>query len=276
MKSKGFLIFADSKLYMQQAYLAALSIKATNSEVPVSVVTNSHILPKYKKIFDEIKRIPWKNYNFTQLQAENRWKLYHVSPYEHTIVIDSDVLVLQNLDYFWNSVKYYEMYYPTTVFTYRKEVVTSDYYRKAFVNNNLPNFYNAFHYFKKSDFSHEFFDWVKTVTDNWQLFYGHFCKENYPSFPSMDITTAIVAKIMDCDNFISNKKQTMPQLVHMKPYVQNWKNTTTSWQDKVGVYLNEDLELKIGNHRQDTVFHYTENTFPVEELIRKYEKCLNI
>ena len=275
MKSKGFLIFADDKTHLQQAYLCALSIKASNNKYPVSVVTDAYTESKHSEVFDEIKRIPWKNADFTQLQAENRWKIYHITPYERTIVLDSDILVLQNLEYFWNAVSQYQIYYPTTVFSYRQEVITSDYYRKAFTNNKLPNFYNAFHYFEKSDFAHEFFDWMETVTNNWQLFYGHYCKENYPNYPSMDITAAIVAKILDCDDLISNQEQTMPNLVHMKPKIQGWKQPTSRWQDKVGVYLNNDLELKIGNHRQNTVFHYTENTFPVQDMIRKYEKCLN-
>jgi len=62
----------------------------------------------------------------------------------------------------------------------------------------------------------------------------------------------------------------------MKPRAQQWRNPKSRWQDKVGVYLDENLQLKIGNHRQDTVFHYTENDFATDNIIRKYEKCLKL
>jgi len=276
MKSRGFVIFAEGEEYFRQAYLAALSIRATGNKYPVSVITNCTADTKHRIIFSKIIEIPWYKQDNTLLKTENRWKIYHASPYEETIVLDSDVLVLQDLEYFWNSVENYNLYFPTRVFTYRKELVESDFYRKAFSANDLPNFYNAVHYFRKCDWTKQFYEWVEIVNNNWELFYGNFCKEHYPKQPSMDITTAIVSKILDCDTEISNQKQDMPQLVHMKPRAQRWKNPKSRWQDRVGVYLNENLELKIGNHRQDTVFHYTENDFVTDDIIGKYEKCLKL
>lgn len=275
MQGKGFVVFAEGEEYVRQSYLAALSIKASGNQFPISIVTSDTVCEKYSWIFDKIIDIPWYKPAKSRLKTENRWKVYHATPYYETIVLDSDVLVLQDLEYFWNFVQNYNLYYPTQVFTYRKELITSDYYRKAFTANNLPNFYNVMHYFKKNDWTKQFFEWVETVTNNWELFYGHYCSRQYPISPSMDITTAIVSKILDCDTEISNQSQESPQIVHMKPRAQNWKNPKSKWQDKVGVYLTEDLTLKIGNHRQDTVFHYTENNFVTDELIGKYEKCLS-
>jgi len=275
MQAKGFVIFAEGEEYIRQAYLACLSIVASKNRYPVSLITSDTVSEKYRDIFDNIIDIPWYKSSETDLCAENRWKIYHASPYYETIVLDSDVLVLQDLEQFWNFANNYDLYYPTNVFTYRKEKITSDYYRKAFTANNLPNLYNAVHYFKKTDWTKHFFEWVETVTHNWELFYGHFCPLKYPKSPSMDITTAIVSKILHCDTKITNQLQEFPQLVHMKAKCQNWKTTKSKWQDRIGAYLTEDLELKIGNHRQDTIFHYTEKDFVTDEMIGKYEKCLN-
>lgn len=276
MKQRGYCIFADGDRYVEQAYLCALSISATCNSYPVSLITNDSVSKKYRQIFDEIVEIPWYKRDNTLLKTENRWKIYHATPYEETVVIDSDVLFLQNLDYAWNLFENYDIYYPTRVFTYRSELVESDYYRKSFTANDLPNFYNCLHYFKKSERAKEFFSWVECISNNWELFYGHFCAEYYPKQPSMDVTTAIAAKIMDCDTEISNNSSDIVEIVHMKSQIQNWKMPTSRWQDKVGVYLNEDLQLKIGNHQQNTVFHYTEKDFVTEDKIRKYEKCLQI
>lgn len=276
MNGKGYCIFADGKEYVEQAYLCALSILASNNSYPVSLITNYPVPDRFYNIFDNIIAIPWYKEDNTRLKIENRWKIYHATPYEQTIVLDSDVLVLQNLDYAWNLLENYYVYYPTRVYTYRSELIKSDYYRKAFTANELPNFYNCLHYFKKSDRAKEFFSWVEIITNNWELFYGHFCAEYYPKQPSMDVTTAIAAKIMDCDTAISNNSSDIIEIVHMKSQIQNWKMPTSRWQDRVGVYLNENLQLKIGNYQQNTVFHYTENDFVTQDKIRKYEKCLQI
>ena len=91
--------------------------------------------------------------------------------------------------------------------------------------------------------------------------------------PSMDITCAIAAKIMDVDTKFTNNKLDLPMIVHMKPAIQNWWHQTSSWQDRVGTYVTDDATVKVGNHLQDTIFHYTENNFVTDDLIRKYEQC---
>lgn len=275
MSSKGFLIYADGEKYVTQAYLCAMSILATKNSYPISIVTSTNVPENYKWAFEQIIPVPWYEETNSRFQTENRWKLYHATPYDETIVLDADVLVLQNLDYLWSLFKNYDVYYPTRVFTYRKELVNNDFYRKAFTANNLPNVYNTLHYFRKSDKSKEYYAWIELINNNWELFYGHFCKEHFPKTASMDISCAIAAKIMDVDTEITNNKQDLPMIVHMKPAIQNWKNKTTYWQDRVGVYLTNDLKLKIGNHLQDTVFHYTEDDFVSDEILRKYERCLN-
>tara|TARA_B110000503_G_scaffold129783_1_gene202378 strand:- start:10753 stop:11580 length:828 start_codon:yes stop_codon:yes gene_type:complete len=274
MNSRGFLMYAEGDAYIRQAYLCAMSIRATNNLYPVSIVTSDTVPEEYTWIFDKIIEIPWYKKTESRFKTEHRWKLYHATPYDETIVLDTDVLVLQELDYLWNFFNNYNIYYPTRVFTYRKDLVTSNFYRKAFTANNLPNIYNALHFFRKCEQSKEYFAWLELISNNWELFYGHFCKDHYPKAPSMDVTCAIAAKIMDIDVEITNAKQDMPMLVHMKPLIQGWVNEVSNWKDKVGTYLTDDLKLKIGNHLQDTVFHYVDNEFVTDTIIRKYEQCL--
>jgi hypothetical protein len=63
----------------------------------------------------------------------------------------------------------------------------------------------------------------------------------------------------------------------MKARCQDWKLIQTDrWQDKVGVYLDKNLNLKIGNYKQSGIFHYTEKDFASDEIISIYEKFLGI
>ena len=51
--------------------------------------------------FDQIIPIPFGDAaDDSEWKVENRWKIYHASPYDETIVMDTDMLVLQNIDIF--------------------------------------------------------------------------------------------------------------------------------------------------------------------------------
>jgi len=138
----------------------------------------------------------------------------------------------------------------------------------------LPNLYVGLHYFKKCDKAHEFYKWIELVTNNWELFYGQFVTEHYPKHPSMDVTVAIVSKILNCETEITNTIVKYPSFTHMKSYIQFWQYPYTKWQEKVGVYLTQDLKLTIGNHIQRGVFHYTEKDFVTKNILTRYENYL--
>jgi hypothetical protein len=110
--------------------------------------------------------------------------------------------------------------------------------------------------------------------NNWQMFYGKYAKEQYQKFLSVDTSTAIVTKILDCEDKITNKRVKFPTFTHMKPHIQGWRNGSATWRSRVGSYLTDDLTLKIGNHLQSGIFHYTEKEFLTEEKIKKYENYI--
>jgi hypothetical protein len=100
--SKGFVVLAQNNKnvdYIKQAYALALSIKATQTTFTnISLVTNNRVPKKYKSVFDKIIPIPWNDdAKKTQWKVENRWKLYHASPYYETIVLDADMLMLADI-----------------------------------------------------------------------------------------------------------------------------------------------------------------------------------
>lgn len=274
--SKGFVMMAIGDDYVAQACLCAMSIKQSGNMYPVSIITNNKVPSLYQTLFDKIIEIPWTNKDTDRFATTDRWKIYHASPYEETIVLDTDILVLQSLNDFWKELNNYDLYFVSNAYTYRHDLITSNYYRKAFTENKLPNLYSAVHYFKKGDTSHEFYKWVELVSNNWELFYGQYCKEHYPKAPSMDVTYAIVSKILDIDTEIYNSKSKYPMFVHMKARIQGWKIPAETWQTKVGAYLTENGHLTIGNTLQQGIFHYTENSFARQEFLGRYAKMIGL
>lgn len=265
--------------YVQQAYLNALSIRATNDDVKICLITNDNVSDKYKQVFDDIVEMPWGDHaKDSEWKIENRWKIYHATPYDETVVMDTDMLVLQDISSWFDFLRNYDLFFTSNVYTYRNELVTNNYYRYSFVKNTLPSLYSGLHYFKKSDIPHEFYTWLEMITNNWQKFYRqHAGGRLYQKKCSIDLSAAISVKIMNIENQVTNPRVKYPSFVHMKPRIQNWTNSVVDrWQDRVGVYLGEDLQLKIGNFTQTGVFHYTEDDFVSDRIINIYEKYLGI
>mgnify|MGYP000454046919 CR=1 FL=1 len=100
--SLNFTIFAQNSKhdYVQQACVAAMSIKLTNPNSAIALITNDEVPDKYQQLFDHIVAIPFNDASInSEWKVENRWKIYHATPFEETVVIDSDVLILSNLDH---------------------------------------------------------------------------------------------------------------------------------------------------------------------------------
>lgn len=277
--SKGFLIYAhDSNLkkYTKCAYALALSIKKHVPNASISLVTNNDLPKKYSIVFDNIIPVPWKNFDLNSTyKVEDRWKLYHCSPYDETILMDADMLVLSDIGYWWDYLNQYSLFFVSEVKDYRNKNITSRYYRRAFDANQLPNFYSGITYFKKQEFSKDFFKWVEDISNNWELFYGKYVSVNYPKMPSMDVNVSLASKILNCEDNVSHKNAPVT-FTHMKPMIQNWENTTDSWQDSIGSYFNSRCELKIGNYQQYGVFHYTEYSFLTDYMISQLEQSLGV
>ena len=264
--------------YVEQAYACAMSIKLHVPNSKVCLITNDELSDKHKLIFDDVVSIPWGDMAANHIwKVNNRWKIYHVTPYESTIVMDTDMLVLEDITRWWNFLQDYDLFYVSKPITYRGEPVISNYYRKAFAVNNLPNLYSGFHFFKKTNFSKHFFTLLEIVMKDWKVFYEKYAGGMiYQNFLSVDLCASIVTKILGCEHAITSP-HVHPTFVHMKSHLQNWKSSAAAdWQLFVKAYMNANTDLKVGNYTQCGVFHYTEDTFLTRDIIEKYENRVGI
>lgn len=279
LNTRGIVVLAQNNEdtnYVEQACLLALSLKHTNPSCKISIVTNDSIPADNEDLFDNIIDIPWQDdAKEADWKIENRWKIYHCSPYDETLVLDTDMLVLQDISTWWEFLSKYELFFTSNVYTYRGDCVSSDYYRKTFTANNLPNLYSGLHYFQKTDFALEFYTWLELVVQNWQKFYEIFIEHNRPTWCSIDVCASIVAIILDCENKITNKISKIPRFTHMKPNIQNWYSSKENWQDHIACYINNRGDLKLGNYQQSGILHYTENNFVTPSIIDAYRKVVN-
>lgn len=270
--TKGFLVLAQNSDtdYLRQAYALALSIKSTQPNINnISLVTDDIVPEEYKTVFDKIIPIPFGDHaKASSWKVENRWKLYHASPYDETIVFDADVLVLENIESVWKFVDDRALLFSSCVRDYKNRVITDTTYRKVFVENNLPDLYSGMFYFKKSESALEFFKLVEFITYNWERVYYEITPKSTQKFFSMDVTFAIASKILGIDDqvILANSPFTF---THMKPALQGWDPVPESCLSRVMVNFNSKKELFLNNIRQGGVFHYVEDEFLTDQIIEK-------
>ena len=253
--TKGYVLIASGKDYVKQACLCAMSIKLTQKIQNVSIITNDTVEKQFENLFDHIIEIPWHEETVCFYDTQNRWKAYHVSPYEETIVLDTDMLFLSDLSHHWDIFNRYDVCLVEKVRTYKNETVTDDYYRKTFTENNLPNVYNAYQYFKKNDNSLKYYKNLKHIVRNWQSYYKEYLPKNTPRLDSMDVNHAICM----IHNNNNNYKTSSIDFVHMKSKIQNVDWQQDSWVNEIQYFVGDDL--KIGNYKQHGLFHYVDNNF---------------
>lgn len=270
--NRGFCLLAqnnDKTDYIRQAYALALSLHKYNKNEKISLITNNEVPKEWQEPFDQIIPIPWTDSAETsEWKIENRWKVYHASPYEKTIVLEADMLILEDISHWWKELAKYKLFFTSNVNTYRDELVTSRYYRKTFDANELPNLYSALHYFEKGDTAKEFYTLLEIIINNWQLFYSRYAKEEYQKWCSIDVCAAIASKILGNEKEITNPNSYIT-FTHMKPCVQKWRVTPNKWTTVLGTYYRDDGTLLLGNYIQKKILHYVEDNFLTEEIIEK-------
>lgn len=276
--SKGFVVLAQNNKnvdYIKQAYALALSVKSTQASVTnISLVTNNKVPKKYKSVFDKIIPIPWNDdAKNTQWKVENRWKLYHASPYYETIVLDADMLLLEDISLWWDYCSNFDIRFCSKITNYKLENVIDVVHRKTFIANNLSNVYHALHYFKKSDNVAEFYKILEFVVNNWELCYGKFAPDEYQNWLSMDLACAIAIEISGLQHIVDVNSPL--QFTHMKTPIQGWSINPESWQDMVSYYLTSTGKLVVGNITQGNVFHYVEKNFITDNLLMELEELAN-
>lgn len=282
--NKGYLVLAQNNNtvdYLKQAYALALNLKLTqtavnNLSVCVDENTKKFITEKHRKVFDHIIDIPWDDAAADkEWKINNKWKYYHMTPYEETVVLDTDMIFPTDVSHWWDMMSHRDVWFTTQVRTYRNEVVTSDYYRKYFVANNLPNLYTAFFYFKKSDLATDLFAMAEIVFQHWERFFFKYMPEGKPDWLSGDVAFALATQLLGIEEQVTKENvSAFPTFVHMKSHVQNVADSRISsvWTESIPTYYKNCKEFKIGNFQQMLPFHYTEKNWLTDKMVEQMEK----
>lgn len=273
--SKGFLTIAQNGEYdyVRMAYALAMSLKLSQKKYNnLSIIVNKkQVIPNYyRKVFDKIIYVDKPKEDW---KIQNKYQYFDLTPYDETIVLDTDMLFLYDISDWWECLKNTDLNFASTVRNYTNKVVHSDYYRKVFTKNKLPNLYTALFYFKKTPEIKQYFKLVEVMFKNWKVFYDKFLEEP-PKFLSGDVVYSLAAKIFFNRNWISDLS-----FIHMRSRLQN--DNITKWNKELPTFITNfpdktQINLKVNNFNQLYPFHYIKKEFLTEEVIEIYEEAIRL
>ena len=283
--TRGFFTIAQNTKdvdYVKLAYGLALSLKHSQSSVSqlsIGITPGTTVDSHYRWAFDQIIEIPWGDSAAEkEWKLENEWKSIWMTPYDETIKLDCDMLFFSDIHHWWQhlSTQSQPLVCANNVRNWRGNIIYSDYCRKVFTENKLPNIYTAFMYFRKTQETYEFFELAKLITWKWQLFFDAFLEpKTRPEYFSTDVAFALALKILDLDQ-ISVSTQIIPTFTHMKSQLQGLDNyfISDNWQKHIPAFLTPAGVLKIGNHLQVYPLHYHIKEFLTNDIIQTFENLV--
>lgn len=267
----------DKHDYIKMSYVLALSIKATQSTVSnfaICVTDKDEVPEEYLHAFDYVIEIPWNDHaKDEEWKISNKWKYYYMTPFDETVILDTDMLFTTDISFWWDILSTKEAWFTTDVLTYKGETVTSDFYRTCFTSNELPNVYTAFAYFKKTEKVAELFKLVEVIFNNWEKFFYEHLDETRPKQVSGDVAYALAIKILGYENEFTDNLR-VPTFVHMKSRVQNIPSNLVNedWTLHIPTYINDELSVKIGNFKQIAPIHYHCKEWLTDDIVSIVEE----
>lgn len=220
MTTKGFFALVQQHGAVNQlesAYALALSLKMTQhavSNLSIGVVSGSTVHDRYRWAFDQVIDIPWRDPHAKQVnKIADEWKAIHMSPYDETVKIDSDMLFTRDISLWWELMSTQDMWLCNSVLDQDYKAVIDD-KRRVFADNDLPDVRTALMFFKKVAVIYETFRMFGQISINWKLL-GKECLRR--RFSNADITAdlamAVTLKLTDITQewHVTNA---VPTLVH--------------------------------------------------------------
>jgi hypothetical protein len=225
MKSKGIVLFARNNSqvdYIKQAYFLAKTAKEI-LKLPTTIVTDSpeflrFEFPDWKKVFDSVVSMVWKEEELAEntvlfrneyhnlkeyhdgslVSKKLDWKnemrtvAYDVSPYDETLVLDTDVVICNDI-----FLKCFEQKHDLLLYSNATELTDidrGDEFKR--ISDTSVNFYWATCiFFRKTNKNKIFFDLVKHIQENWKH-YNNIFQINSPYYRN-DYAFSIAIHIMN-------------------------------------------------------------------------------
>ena len=165
--SRGVLTLAFGKpRFLEQVKSLGRSLQLHAPEIRTAIVTDSRD-PELKELFTQV--ILYRPEFGSSVRQKLHLNFY--TPFDETLFIDSDCLVLGNLERFWRAFAGQTFGVPGFEFIARGEAdpyLDVDFALDHFELSKLPKFNGGTYYFDNSDRAARFFSTARELLANWK------------------------------------------------------------------------------------------------------------
>ena len=253
----------------KMAYALACTIKQHDSDRGICVMVDkfTSMPTKYESVFDYIVELPFGVHDQYQIDANAElWQMYHCTPFDETMYISCNAVVLNEIDDMWDNMAMYEMYMPSRTINFRHEINIKDKSFQIHTANEIDSVYTDVMFFSKSKMCSEFFKMLDISSKNWRSIYNDVLTERLPD--KFDINILINATI----SMVGINVKTITS--DMVTYTYNDLNSIEaydeypdSWLQALSVWFRHGKSLSVGNFVQSGVFVYKDQKFITEDIL---------
>lgn len=252
--SKGIVVVAQNNNsidYVECARTLAKSIRKTNPNLPISLITDVVLEDNN---FDSIIEFPHMDRSTVDNKFINDWQVYDASPYEETFKIESDVIITRSLNSWWDACSNRQLAIAHGCVNYKNNLNYARDYRILFEKNDLPDVYNGITYFKKGKIAEDFFVIVKTIFENWDDYKNvlRYCPDN--EIATTDVVYALATIIHGEEKCLIPSAINPLKWVHMKPKIIDI--VSDDWTKELFFEILHNGQVKICNYSQFYPVHY--------------------
>lgn len=247
--SFGFVLHARNREYQRIAYALALSLKISQKNANVTILTDT--TPEKSDIYDQVILLDPSD-DVSRVCVRDKPQIYFRSPYDETVHIESDCLVLDNLSDWWDSFRDSEtLKYCKNIKDIQNNILDDvPGHRHSYKIHNLPSdIRDLVFWFKKDKKNDLFFSKMYDVIDN----YSYYAQKYMPNNPKYQIgfttVTTFTAMELNDVNRIKDHFGIM-SFCHAKDYILGY-----DWRDKP-LILTDSAKLYIDGNKQTGIFHY--------------------
>ena len=161
-KSRGLVVFATNTETTDYVSIASKTIKVASDTlgIPHTIITGSSVnIKNQRHDIDTDKVVQWNNFN--------RYSAYELSPYDETLVIDADYLILDD-----NLKKIF--YTNWDYLLQRNSYALTQEWSDTMGPNSLPFVWATVFAFRKTPRSELFFNLVKRIQNNYGYYHSLF------------------------------------------------------------------------------------------------------
>lgn len=254
--SSGIVVIAentDTVDYIECARTLAKSVRLTNRDIPISIITanRDQLVDHDYELFDKI--IEFTSTSTNQWKLDNDWRVFELSPYQHTLKIESDVVLTMPINNWFEFLRTRSVNIAVGCVDYRQNISRVRTYRDMIDRNKLSDVYNGLTYFNKDAQAEQFFTIVKDIFEKWTDYRSILRYSPESEFATTDIVYAIAAFIIGEDQVILPEQINPLRWVHMKPAIIN--TLSDDWSREF-IIEHVNNTIKINSYVQQYPIHY--------------------